>query len=151
MQKLGEVYDVRTTPDKFIYAFVSQGPKGAVTKLVAFTETEQAGLFNLGFGDYDPMTGEVNDLAVTDNGDSQKVLATIVQIVYAFTELIPEAVVVAFGSTPARMRLYQMGISSQLTAAQTDFYIWGLVADNWFPFEKNQPYRALRVKRKIGA
>ncbi|MFY7789008.1 MAG: DUF6934 family protein [Thermoflexibacteraceae bacterium] len=40
---------------------------------------------NLGFGDKHPITGEIDDLAVTDNGDSEKVLATVAATVYEVT------------------------------------------------------------------
>ncbi len=46
---------------------------------------------NLGFGDKDLQTGEVDDTVISDNGDSQKVLATVAATVYAFTDKYPEA------------------------------------------------------------
>ena len=66
-------------------------------------------LFNIGFGDKNLETGDIDDKVVSNNGDSDKVLATVV--VYTFTDLNPETLIYATGSTKARTRLYRMGIS----------------------------------------
>lgn len=42
----------------------------------------ETNLYNLAFGDKNPLTGEIDDKIVTDNGDSEKVLATVVAAVY---------------------------------------------------------------------
>lgn len=52
--------------------------------MVEYTETATEGVFNLAFGDYDENTKSINDLSVTNNGDSLKVLATVASTVYAF-------------------------------------------------------------------
>ena len=43
------------------------------------------GYFNLGFGDLDVETREINDEIITNNGNGQKVLATLVSTIYSFT------------------------------------------------------------------
>jgi hypothetical protein len=47
---------------------------------VKFNETNLKGLYNLAFGDKDVDTGEINDLAISNNGDSEKVLRTCLNI-----------------------------------------------------------------------
>ena len=93
------------------FEFVSEGTKGAIRKLIEFQETNDAELFNLAFGDENPETDEINDLAVSDNGDTEKVLATVVAAVYVFFDNNPSVFVYATGSTKARTRLYRMGIT----------------------------------------
>ncbi len=61
---------------------------------------------------------------ITDNGDSEKVLATVVGAIYMFTEQYPDAWVYAVGSTAARTRLYRMGINKYFDIANQDFNIW---------------------------
>ncbi len=39
--------------------------------------------YNLAFGDYDEISGEINDHKITNNGDSLVVLATVASTVYA--------------------------------------------------------------------
>jgi hypothetical protein len=63
-------------------------------------------LYNLAFGDKDHSTGEIDDKVISNNGDSEKVLATVVATVYAFTDKYPETWIYATGSTKARTRLY---------------------------------------------
>jgi len=56
-------------------------------------------------------TGEIDDTVVSNNGDSEQVLATVVSAVYAFTEKQDDVWVYATGSNSTRTRLYQIGIN----------------------------------------
>jgi hypothetical protein len=95
------------------FEFVSKGPRGKVTKVVRYSEINIKRFYNLGFGDEDPVTGYVSDTSVTNNNDSQKVLATVAATLYLFMEAHPDATVIATGSTEARRRLYRMGIANK--------------------------------------
>jgi hypothetical protein len=101
-----ERYELKAEDSLMVFDFVSGGPKGRIHKLVKFSETNLKGLYNLAFGDKDLETGEINDLSISNNGDSEKVLATVVASVYAFTDYNPNSFVYATGSTRARTRLY---------------------------------------------
>ena len=72
-----EKYNLKTSSKGKRYEFISEGPKGAIRKLIEFQATHDLGLFNLAFGDKDPQTGEMDDLSVSDNGDMEKVLAPL--------------------------------------------------------------------------
>ncbi len=61
-----------------------------------YSETNLKDYYNLGFGDKDEKTGEISDLVITNNGDSQQVLATVASTVYAFTDKNPTAWITAF-------------------------------------------------------
>lgn len=122
---------------------------GDIVKVVRCTEINVRGFYNLGFGDKDSITGFINDLTVTNNGDSQKVLATVAATLYAFVGRNPDAVVIATGSTEARTRLYRMGITNNLENIEKDFLVFGLVNDEWKPFRKNITYGAFLVYRKV--
>src|SRR5436190_14435985 len=56
------------------FEFISEGNKGAIRKLLEFQETTDQDVYNLAFGDEDHLTGDINDLAVTNNGDTEKIL-----------------------------------------------------------------------------
>ncbi len=86
-----ERYNLRSDTELTRFEFISEGPKGAIRKLIEFQETTDTGLYNLAFGDKDPVTGSIDDLAVSDNGDTEKILATIVSALYAFCEKYPGA------------------------------------------------------------
>ena len=141
-------YEVQINPTQTVYEFVSEGPKGKVKKLARFDETNLKDFYNLGFGDVNIETGELDDKAITDNGDSQKVLATVAATLYAFTYKNPDAWIFAQGSTPARTRLYQMGIAKNWEEIKDDFIVRGLYKKVWKDFKMNQNYDAFVVKRK---
>ena len=103
--------------------FVSEGPKGQIPKLIKYSETNLKGLFNLAFGDKDQNTGEINDNVISNNNDSEKVLATVVATLYAFTDRHPDEYIMAIGSTKSRTRLYRMGITKYLDEIKKDYHI----------------------------
>lgn len=131
------------------YKFISEGPKGSITKVVRFTKIEDSpDVYNLGFGDEEFKTGKINDLAVTDNDDRDLVLSTIANTVIDFTNHYGSPFVYAKGSTPSRTRLYQIGISTLIDDIGFHFDVYGLINDNWHDFQKNVNYEAFMVKRK---
>lgn len=135
--------------DKFTtFEFTSEGTKGLIHKLVRYQQTNVKGIYNLAFGDKDNITGEIDDEVVSNNGDSEKVLATIVATVYAFSDQYPDAWIYATGSTKARTRLYRMGITKFLTEVKEDFEILGELDGDWKEFKKNIEYDGFFVRRK---
>jgi hypothetical protein len=141
-------YDFNIDETVSIFEFFSEGKNGKVKKVIYFNQTEIRGLYNLGFGDFDEITGEIDDLIVTDNGDSEKVLVTVASSIYIFTENNPNAFVFLVGSTPARTRLYRMGITKYFDKISNEFVIKGLQNNSWIPFEHNGKFIAFLVKRK---
>ena len=65
-----------------------------------------------------------------------------------FTNKFPDAIIYTEGSTPARTRLYQMGIASNLEEISKDFEIEGYIHDAWEPFQKGHNYEAFLARRK---
>ena len=131
-----------------VYEFTSDGPRGQIRKIVKYSETNLKDLYNLAFGDKDQTTGEIDDRTISNNADSDMVLATVVSTVYTFTEKYPDAWVFATGSTKARTRLYRMGITKYLVEIKRDFQVFGLKNDEWEKFEKDVEYEAFLVQRK---
>jgi len=95
-------YELKAGRNLTTFEFLSQGPKGQITKFIQFQQTNLPNLYNLAFGDINPVTGQLDDKVITDNEDSEKVLATVVAAVYAFTEQYQNAWVYATGSTATR-------------------------------------------------
>ncbi|MFI5196687.1 MAG: DUF6934 family protein [Chitinophagales bacterium] len=133
------------------YEFESDGPKGKIKKLVSYVPQNVGGItyFNLGFGDLNVETGKINDLAISDNKDTEKILVTIAATVLEFTQHFPDIMVYAKGSTPARTRLYQMGIAANWNEIKIALKVFGFVNGKWQPFEKNVNYEAFLAIRKI--
>jgi hypothetical protein len=117
--------------------------------MIEFQATSTQNLFNLAFRDKNPETGEIDDLAISNNGDTEKVLGTVVAALYAFFDRNPEAIVYATGSTPARTRLYRMGITKFYNEIQNDFYLYGQILDKLYPFEVGIEYEGFVAQRKI--
>lgn len=141
-------YEVHVELDAKKFKFISEGPRGNVEKIVYYTKTRRENIYNLGFGDYNESINDFDDQVVTNNGDSQKVLATVAKSLFTFTDRYPDAAVIATGSTLARTRLYRMGITNNLLLIEKDFHVFGWKGREWVKFEKNGPYEAFLVKRK---
>ena len=141
-------YDFETDTTATIYEFVSEGTKGRTKKLVMFQAMRLENYYNLAFGDKDTLTNDINDLTVSNNGDTNMVLATVAATVIDFTNRYPDAWVFATGSTASRTRLYRMGIANNLNEVEGLFEVLGLVNEYWQTFEKNTNYEAFLIKRK---
>jgi hypothetical protein len=143
-----EKYELKSGEKLQVFEFVSIGINGKIVKLVQYTPTNYKDLYNLGFGDKNATTGDIDDSVVSNNGDSEKVLATVIATLYAFTEKYKEAIVYATGSTKSRTRLYRMGISKYLEEVKKDFEIYGEIEDGWTKFRKDEDYIGFIVIRK---
>ena len=133
------------------YEFVSEGPNSKVTKVVAYTEFGTVNdeiAYNLGFGDIDEKTGRISDTVVTDNKDRSLVLATVAQTIVEFSAHFGKHWIRVRGSTPARTRLYQMGVSGIWDEIKDDFELYGLKDGEYVEFEKNVNYEAFLVRKK---
>ena len=141
-------YQLKAEQDLTVFNFISEGPKGKIPKLIEFKETNLKGFYNLAFGDKDLKTGKINDIIVSNNNDTEKVLATVVSAVYAFTDINQDAWVYATGSTNSRTRLYRMGINKYLNDVENDFEIYGELENSWRVFDKGIDFEGFVVRRK---
>ena len=98
-------YQLKSSQELSSYEFISEGPKGLIIKRIQFTLINEENVYNLGCGDKDS-NGEIDDLVISNNGDSEKVLATVIAAVYAFCDKHPDVWIFAAGSTNSRTRLY---------------------------------------------
>jgi hypothetical protein len=142
-------YEYQTEDELNFFEFTSIGPKGNIKKVVEYSKVSIDNVFNLAFGDYDEKYDLLNDKTITNNGDSRKVLATVVSTVYAFTGKYPSSWIFATGSTETRTRLYRMGISNHLEELKEDFYVYGMKPDESFEeFIIGEDYLGFLVTRK---
>jgi len=145
-----EHYPYYATADFQEYSFYSEGPKGLIKKVVKFLKAQDDPVvFNLGFGDEDPLTGSVSDTVATDNKDRDIVLATVANTINTFCDHYGDQFIYAEGSTPARTRLYQMSISRLWEEISSNFDIYGLKDGSFQNFQQNVSYEGFLVKRKI--
>ncbi len=120
------VYDVKYSASENQYVFESIGKNGTIIKVVELVEM-QDNVYNLGFGDFNPITGQINDDVKSENGDMVKVLATVLNIANQFlTENNPMTYVHFKGSDLLRNRLYQIAINQYHDEFSDVFEIYGL-------------------------
>ena len=141
-------YHLKSNEPLTTFEFISEGPKGLIYKLIQFSPTNLKDMYNLSFGDKDSTTGHLNDTIISNNGDSEKVLVTVVAAVYAFTDKHQDIWVYATGSTKSRTRLYRMGITKYLSQAKKDFEVYGEVGEDWELFKNNKEYDGFLIRRK---
>jgi hypothetical protein len=141
-------YELLAEKSLMVYEFMSEGTKGQIPKLIKFSETALKDFYNLAFGDKNLNTGDIDDNVVSNNGDSEQVLATVVAAVYAFTDKQKHVWVYATGSSKSRTRLYRMGITKYIDEIKKDFLIFGQREGEWEKFKKEVDYTAFVVRRK---
>jgi hypothetical protein len=141
-------YPLASSDSLMTFEFVSEGPKGLIHKLVRYQPTNLKDIYNLDFGDKNHTTGNIDDTVISNNSDSEKVLATVVATVYAFTDKYPNVWIYATGSTKSRTRLYRMGITKFLSEVNEDFEVLGELKDDWEVFQKDVEYEGFLVRRK---
>ncbi len=142
-----EGYDLQRGKRHTVFHFESVGVKGTILKTIQF-QLIQENFYNLAFGDSATVEAELDDLVVTNNGDTSKVLATVAYAVYLFTSEQPFAWIFAKGSTSSRTRLYRMGISSYFKEIADEFEILGEISEDWEAFQGRKEYTAFAVRRK---
>jgi hypothetical protein len=143
-----EVYrEIEAMDDFSAFDFVSRGKNGDILKRVMFTVTDEKKIYNLAFGDVDE-DNEINDHVITDNGDRNKVLATVVVIVEAYTRMFPDRWIYFRGSTTDRTRLYRMAIGLHLGELSSSYEIWALIDGRLELFSKDLKTNAFLIKRK---
>lgn len=141
-------YELKTEESFMVFEFTSEGPKGRIPKLIKFSETALKGFYNLAFGNKNLETGDIVDTVVSNNGDSEQVLATVVSAVYSFTDQKSESWVYTTGSTKSRTRLYRMGITKYIDDIKQEFLVFGLRNGEWEDFTVEVDYTAFVVRRK---
>lgn len=76
------------------------------------------------------------------------ILATVASTVVDFIKHHPKCLLFAQGETPAKTRLYQMGITTNWHEIKHLFRINGFVNGIWEPFEVEKNYGAFVHKAK---
>ncbi|TFF35946.1 DUF6934 family protein [Mucilaginibacter psychrotolerans] len=144
-----ERYPYYATDDAQEYTFYSEGPRGLIRKVVKFVKArDNPIIYNLGFGDVDALTGIIDDLAITDNKDRDRILATVATTINEFCDHHGNHYIYAEGNTPAKTRLYQMSIGRMLNDIKPGFEVYGFRDDGFESFQLNVNYEAFLVKRK---
>ena len=106
------------------FSFSSAGPR-PVEKRIIYAETTLPDFFNLALADLEE-DGSLNFYSVRNNGDLERIMATIAQTLLVFFQHYPTAKVAFTGSTTARTRLYQIILARESHAVAVDFVLSGV-------------------------
>jgi len=142
-----EKYSYATDKTFKVYSFVSNGPNGPIQKIAKFNEIAR-NIYNFGFGDYEPKTGDISDTQVSNNQDTNTIMGTVGSIIYDFTNLFMEALIFIEGTNTVRTRLYQINISKHWERIEPIFEVFGLKNERWEGFKKGINYDAFLGRRK---
>ena len=156
-----EKYRTQSTVDSLIYTIESIGEK-VIKKGVIYSKFENPNdvglpsyisVYNLGFGDIDEETGEIDDQIVSKNGDTEIVLATVANTASNFWTEYPHAYIFFVGSVPdgekpRRTRLYQMKINRYFEEISLVANVLGYTEKGWEKFTKSKNYEAFLISQK---
>jgi hypothetical protein len=156
-----EKYETESTVSRLIFTFESIGEK-IITKRVIYSKfdnPEDIGLscdsivYNLGFGDFNEQTGELDDQIISKNGDTEQVLATVADTVFDFWIEYPDALIFFIGSIPEgekarRTRLYQMKINRYFAEISSIVDVSGFTENRWETLSKDKNYIAFLISQK---
>jgi hypothetical protein len=143
-----ERYQLETDDNIEVFEFTSLGSNGKILKRIKYSPKDEQKIWNLSMGDVNTDTDEVDYFSVTNNNDTEKVLATVAASVFGFLKIHSSAVIYATGSTKARTRLYQMGISKYFSEIEQDYHILGELDNKLERFTKGKNYSGFLILKK---
>lgn len=141
-------YPINSDDDYISYRFLSIGTMGTIKKDVTF-KSVGLNIYFLTFGDKNELTGKLDDRVISNNGDRDKVLATVAEITLDFLAHHQDATVIAVGNTPGRSRLYQMSINSKWQEIREVYCVEGYFNNDWEDFQPGKYYEAFSIKLKL--
>jgi hypothetical protein len=142
-------YQIENNINSVYFEFISKGNHGSIVKLVKYDLVcDDPLVFNLGFGDKNAK-GEIDFSAISDNGDTEKVLSTVAYTLFDFFDVHPTAIVYFVGLTKTRTRLYQMGISKFISLIPKEFSIYGELDGVAHRFQKGVNYNSFIIRKSI--
>jgi hypothetical protein len=144
-------HKLRYNADYTIFIFASTGRHGDLLKIVSFDEIDDfSNTYNLALGTLLP-GGDVDYNSITNNGDRNKVLATVAQIINIFMEQHPGRTVYIKGSDQRRTILYQRAINYGYDELIKLFNIYGEIStenEEYELFEKSKRYSGFLIEKK---
>ena len=144
---------ITSTSDYKIFTFISEGRHGKLTKFVRFDKLDYwSDTYNIALGTV-LENGVIDYTGITNNGDRNRLLATVASIIFTFLEKNPGNAVYLTGSDLRRTLLYQRAINYAYEELIQLFNIEGDIStgedfSEFEPFDTSKNYYGFRVKRK---
>ena len=136
-------YDFQILEEKLRFDFVSEGEK-TIRKVIFYKAIPETSFFQLALVDI-MNDGSFSDSVRSNNGDRNKVLATVIQTFRFFFEQYPTATIIFLGSDEIRTRMYERIILGELEKGFDKFAFLGFNGKYFEPFTKNKNYEAFGI------
>lgn len=131
-----------------VFEFLSVGRRGVIAKRIIFAPTDFPDIYNMTYGDID-INNEINDLTISDNGDRNKILATLAYVIEEYLEKYPDRIIFFTGSTYGRTRLYRMAISINIEYLSSKFNIHCQTDNGIIEFEEHTQITGFLISKKV--
>jgi len=141
-----EKYDIKILSD-FDYQFFSKGKNGIVEKKVVFCPTEIPNYFRLSFGDV--VNNYIEEMSISNNGDVDLIIATVVWSVICFTRQNTKRHVKFTGATESRTRLFAMWINKNRDELFKYLNIYGYCNGKCEKFIPNKRYNSFLISLNL--
>jgi hypothetical protein len=141
-----ESYHYLALGSNLYYYFQSEGKQGKIGKVVTFSRLQNK-FWNLGFGDLQGK--DINDSVVSNNHDIVKLIGTVAQIAYDFSDKYPKRGIEITPVDEKRKNLYNHVFRRHYEVINAKFHIIGLnnsIAEEYSPEKK---YEVFRLKRRF--
>ena len=145
---IAESYPFVVSSNQTQYFFQSEGSKGKILKIVFFTHIIDD-LWNLGFGDVDIKSGDIDGSIVTNNQDVAKVIGTVAKITHAFFADFPERSIEIKPIDERRGRLYNYVFQKHFKDIYPSFDVLGPINRTEEPYNPNSFYDSFKLKVKL--
>ncbi len=143
-----DFYDYFSFNNKTQFFFESSGIKGRIVKVVVFKRIE-GNRWNVGFGDI--REGIIDDTSFTNNNDARKVLSTVVQAIYQFSEAHPEKIITIVPRDERRRHFYNAIFQRHFSRASEIFDIFGILEEGRENYLPEKTYDSFELIRKFEA
>jgi hypothetical protein len=125
------------------------GKLSIIKKIVVLTQFENnTELYNLALADVMP-NGTFSDTTQPRNQDTEKVIATVLQIIFQFFTKFPDKLIYFEGNSPERTRLYRIVISKEISKIQDYLKVYGVVNGQLEEYKRNKYYEAYVISKKM--
>ncbi|WP_139925840.1 hypothetical protein [Hymenobacter sp. DG01] len=152
-------YAFRPNEQHTAFAFESEGPKGALHKLISFTPTEVPQVYLLALHNGSEPQRETSPRAArSNNGDAARIIDTVIAAIDVFLQRYPERWVLFYSyfaktdaHDPVRMRLYRRRMTANYTFIDERVVMHGILPDlvTHEPYCGSHDYGAILFKSRL--
>jgi hypothetical protein len=121
--------ELKALPDYSHFLFISRGIAGSTTREVRFIRQKEKNIFNNSSNpiynlDIRDFHQDVQSLAaITDNGDMNNVLTTLIMIIELYSDRFPDRVIRLKGDTKEKSLLYRIALDKHVDVLKQHFVI----------------------------